>query len=127
MIRAFAKVLFSLAFVLGGANHFRNPDLYVKMMPDYLPMHLGLVYVSGVIEIILGVLLLIPKTQKLAAWGIICLLIAIFPANLHMYNNPESFPDIPPLFLAIRLPLQLVVVYWAYRYTKRKAPNELRA
>jgi uncharacterized membrane protein len=127
MIKVLAKVLFSLAFILGGVNHFYDPQIYIKMMPDYLPMHLELVYFSGVIEIVLGVLLLIPKTQKIAAWGIIGLLIAIFPANLHMYNNPELFPKISPLFLAIRLPLQLIIIYWAYRYTKREAPNELRA
>jgi uncharacterized membrane protein len=127
MLRVLAKVLFSFAFIMGGANHFIDPVIYTKMMPDYLPMHLELVYISGVVEILLGVLLMIPKTQKLAAWGIIFLLIAIFPANLHMYNNPELFPEIPPLVLAIRLPIQLIIIYWAYRYTKGKAPNELRA
>ena len=81
------KYLLALFFVLAGLNHFRNPDFYVKTMPPYLPWHLFRVYLSGFFEIALGVLLLIPRQQRLAAWGLISLLVAVFPANIHMAGN----------------------------------------
>jgi uncharacterized membrane protein len=81
---------------------------------------LFLVYLSGVIEVILGILLLIPKFQRLAAWGIILLLIAVFPANIHMAMNTELYPDINPLFIYLRLPLQYVAMAWAYWFTREE-------
>ncbi len=82
--KPFMLWLLGLFFVAGGANHFRDPDFYVKIMPPYLPWHLELVYLSGVAEFLLGFLVLIPKCRSLAAWGLIALLIAVFPANIHM-------------------------------------------
>jgi uncharacterized membrane protein len=76
--------LLGILFVAAGVNHFVRPDFYVKIMPPYLPWHLELVYLSGVAEIVLGVLVLIPKWRSLAAWGLIALLVAVFPANIHM-------------------------------------------
>jgi len=83
-------------------------------------MHLELVYISGVVEIILGVMLLIPKTQKLAALGIVLLLIVVFPANLYMYQNPQKFPDMSETALLIRMPIQLLLILWAASYRKSK-------
>jgi uncharacterized membrane protein len=108
------KWLLGLLFVLAGINHFLRPDFYVRIMPPYLPWHLELVYVSGLFEVLLGVLLLIPKTSSLAAWGLIALLIAVFPANIHMALNTSLYPTIDPLLLWLRLPLQGVLVAWAY-------------
>jgi len=111
--------MLGLLFVAGGINHFANPDPYVAIMPPYLPAPLTLVYVSGVAELALGVLLLIPRFQRFAAWGLIALLIAVFPANIHMALHPELFPQIPPVALWIRLPLQGVLIAWAYWFTRR--------
>lgn len=100
-----------------GTMHFVNPQFYLKIMPPYLPFHLELVYLSGFLEIALGVLLLVPRLSRWAAWGIFALLIAVFPANIHVYLNQEVLPA-PPLVHLLRLPLQGVLLLWAYWHTK---------
>ena len=87
------------------------------MMPPYVPFHLAMVQLSGVAELALGLLLLIPRTAPLAAWGLIALLVAVFPANLQMALHPETFPEFNPVTLWLRLPLQPVMIAWAYWYT----------
>src|SRR5258706_16434161 len=89
--------VFGLFLVLAGANHFRTPAFYLNIMPPYLPWHLALVYISGVAEIGLGFLLLIRRWSVVAAWGLIALLIAVFPANLHMAMHQELYPSLPSL------------------------------
>jgi uncharacterized membrane protein len=110
--------LFGLAMALAGVNHFLRPDFYVKIMPLYLPWHRELVLMSGICEVALGVLLLIPKCTVVAAWGIIALLIAVFPANLHMAMNSDLYRSIPATVLWLRLPLQGVLIAWAYWFTR---------
>jgi uncharacterized membrane protein len=117
-LKLILKYLMAIFYIGSGVNHFIHPDFYLKIMPPYLPWHLALVNLSGGIEIALGILLLIPRTTRLAAWGIILLLIAIFPANLYMAMNPALFPDVKPPVLYIRLPLQAVLIAWAYWYAK---------
>ncbi|WP_236612474.1 hypothetical protein [Picosynechococcus sp. NKBG15041c] len=112
-------------FVLAGLNHFLSTDFYLRMMPPYLPWHIALVYISGIAEILLGILLLIPKTSAIAAWGLIALLIAVFPANLQMALNPNTFPEFSEVALWVRLPLQAVLIAWAYWYTKPKAAHKV--
>ena len=107
-----------VSFILAGINHFLNTEFYLKIMPTYLPFHLFLVYLSGVFEIILGALFLIPKFSRLAAWGLILLLIAVFPANIFMAMNTELFPEFNPLLIWLRLPLQFLLIFWIYQYTK---------
>jgi len=116
---------FILAFFMIGAGvmHFAKPDFYLKIMPPYLPLHYELVILSGVFEVVLGVLLLVPKVSKLAAWGIIALLIAVFPANIHIFQNPEVLPA-PPILHLLRLPLQGLLILWAYWHTKSKSQHE---
>jgi uncharacterized membrane protein len=105
--------------VLAGLNHFVSPDFYVHMMPPYLPAHLALVYLSGIAEVVLGALLLVPRWWRLAAWGLIALLVAIFPANLHMALHPELFASVAsPGLLWLRLPLQAGLIVWAWWYTR---------
>lgn len=120
IIKTIFKWIFGIAFIIAGINHFINPDFYLKIMPPYLPWHLFLVYLSGIFELILGVMLLIPKTQKLAAWGLILLLIAVFPANIYMTMNPDKFSEISPLLLYLRLVIQFVLIAWAYWFTQDK-------
>jgi uncharacterized membrane protein len=112
------KVIFGLLFIAAGVNHFVDTPFYMSIMPPYLPWHYTLVIVSGVAEIILGIGLLIPKFNRPAAWGIIALLIAVFPANIHMATHPELYPTIPTIALWIRLPLQVLLILWAYWYTR---------
>src|SRR4028119_193601 len=107
-IKLLSKYLLGLSFALAGLYHFINPAFYLRMMPPYLPWHLFLIYLSGFFEAALGLLLLVPKYTRLAAWGLIALLVAVFPANVQMALNPQLFPDIPPLALWLRLPLQAV-------------------
>ncbi len=113
------RILFGALFVVAGLNHFRNPGFYVGIMPPYLPWPLALVYLSGVAEIVLGALLLVPTWTVMAAWGLIALLIAVFPANVHMAMHPDLYPSISPTALLVRLPLQGVLVAWAYWYTRQ--------
>jgi uncharacterized membrane protein len=108
------KWLLGLLFVVAGVNHFLRPDLYMKIMPPYLPWHLPLVYLSGFFEVALGGLVLVPKFTTLAGWALIALLIAVFPANVHMALNAELYPAISPIALWIRLPLQGVLIAWVY-------------
>jgi uncharacterized membrane protein len=111
-------------FIVAGLYHFINPDFYLTIMPPYLPWHLFLVYLSGFFEIVLGGMLLVAKFMRIAAWGMIALLVAVFPANIHMATNPELYPDINPVLLWIRLPLQAVMVAWAYWHTRPVARRD---
>ena len=112
------RFVFGAAFVVAGLNHFRNPGFYVGIMPPYLPWPLALVYLSGVAEAVLGALLLFPTCTVMAAWGLIALLIAVFPANVHMAMHPELYPSISPTALLVRLPIQALLIAWAYWYTR---------
>src|SRR5262245_12158847 len=112
------RVLFAAFFVVAGVTHFTNRDFFTAIVPPFFPWPVMLVYVSGVAEIVLGVMLLIPSTMRLAAWGLIALLIAVFPANIHMAMNPQLYPDVSMAALLIRLPLQGVMVAIAYWFTR---------
>jgi uncharacterized membrane protein len=103
-------------YILAGLNHFRNERFYLKMMPDYLPLHMQLVFWSGVFEVVLGVGLLFSASQSYAAWGIILLLIAVLPANIFMITSGR-FIKIPQWFLYARIPLQVLLLWWAYSFT----------
>jgi len=105
----------SLLYIIAGINHFVNPAFYLKIMPNYIPYHLVMIYLSGVIEIILGVLLLIKKFQKIAGWLIILMLIVFLPVHIKMIMDTWISLNIKFLTAAIRLPLQFVLIYWAYK------------
>ncbi|WP_300566025.1 MauE/DoxX family redox-associated membrane protein [Flavobacterium sp.] len=107
----------ALLYILAGFNHFRKPRLYLKIIPPYFSNPKMLNYLSGLAEIVLGICLCIPFTSKYAAWGIIALLIAIFPANLYMYQNDNAGLGLSKWIRFVRLPLQIVLLFWAYLYT----------
>ncbi len=113
------RYVFGIALALAGLNHFINPDAYIRIVPSYLPSPVLLVELSGIAEIALGILMLIPRTVRLAAWGSIALLIAVFPANIHMALHPELSPDIAPSLLWLRLPFQILFIAWTYYYTRQ--------
>ena len=112
--------LFGLAvfFVYFGIDHFINPDFYLSIMPPAFPLHAEAVYISGFFEILGGICVLIPSLRKLAGWGLIALLVSVYPANIYMAIYPEAFPEISIGLLYIRLPLQFLFIYWAYSITR---------
>ncbi len=114
ILKTLIKWLFGFAFILAGINHFLSAEFYLRMMPPMLPFPLFLIYLSGVFEIALGVLLLIPKYSRFAAWGLIALLIAVFPANIYMAMNPQIFSEFSPAAQIIRLPIQFILIAIAY-------------
>ncbi len=123
IVKTAAKWLLGLLFIAAGLNHFWQPDFYIKIMPPYLPWHRELVLISGGFEVLLGVMLLVPRWSEFAACGLIALLIAVFPANLHMALNPAEYADLPPWVLWLRLPLQGALIAWAWCYTRSNIPT----
>ncbi len=107
----------AVLYILAGINHFRKPKMYIKIIPPFFKNPKLLNTVSGAAEIILGILLLFSPTSHFAAWGIIALLVAVFPANLFMFQNINVSFGLPKWILFVRLPLQLVLIVWAFQYT----------
>jgi len=112
------RVVMGVVYVAAGVNHFLSPRMYEGIMPDYLPAHHELVLLSGAAEIAGGVGVLMPRTRRAAAWGLVALLVAVMPANVWMVQHHERYPGIPLWALWVRLPLQGVLVWWAWRYTR---------
>jgi len=114
------RVFLSFALIIIGILHFIKPELFVKIVPPQLPYPLELVYISGFFEILGGIGLLIPSVSVAAAWGIIALFIAVFPANINQAINSISIEGIPnnPWLYWLRLPFQAVLIAWAWWYTK---------
>jgi uncharacterized membrane protein len=112
-----AMYLMAAFFTYAGVSHFKSPKFFLKIMPPYIPAHEFMVAASGVAEIVLGLGLLFPQTRMWAAWGIIALLIVVFPANVYMAYG-ERFQAMSPWIRWGRLPLQAVLIWWAYQYTK---------
>jgi uncharacterized membrane protein len=120
------KYLLAAGFIFAGFNHFYNPDFYLRIMPPYLPWPSALHLTAGFFEVVLGVMLLIQRFQKLAAWGLIALLLAIYPANIHMAVNHHLYPELPMVFHWIRLPMQFVLIAWALWFTRADEEIELK-
>jgi len=120
LVRICSQVSLGLFFILAGWNHFKAPKLYVNLMPWFLPLHLELVYLSGVIEITFGALMLYPRTANVGAWGIFFTLLAVWPANWNhlLSSQVQRKVGTGVLFPLIRLPLQAVFFVWAYLLTE---------
>ena len=125
-VKTLSRYLLGVFFIAAGLNHFWHTAFYVTIMPPWLPWHLALVYISGAAEIGLGALLLFSRWQLLAGWGLIALAVAVFPANIHMALHPELFPQFTPTGLWLRLPLQFVLIAWAYWSTRSPARRPVR-
>lgn len=110
----------TLFFVSIGVGHFTGPDAFLPLMPAYLPYHLELVYLSGVFEIGLGIAVLFPKVRRLAGFGLVALLVAVYPANINMALHPEPFVEqgISLAFIYGRLPFQFLFMAWAVWATR---------
>ena len=120
------RILFGFFFVVAGVTHFTNQAFFTSIVPPYLPWPVALVVLSGLAEIGLGGALLVRRTSQWAAWGLIALLIAVFPANLHMASHPELYPATSPTALLIRLPIQGLLIVLAYWFTRRPLSGKPR-
>lgn len=118
LIQTVVRFLFGAFFIVAGVTHFTNEAFFKSIVPPYLPWPAAIVYVSGVAEIALGILLMLPATTAVAAWGLIALLIAVFPANVHMALHPELYRAISRTALLVRLPIQGVLIAVAYWFTR---------
>jgi uncharacterized membrane protein len=112
-------ILIAALFMGSGILHLVKPALYVSIMPPWLPSPLMLVLISGVFEIIGAAGVLIPFTREAAGWGLIALLVAVFPANIQMLLANTNSSRLWHAALVARLPLQAVLIYWVYRSAVR--------
>lgn len=114
-----SRTLLGAFFIAAGINHFRSPRFYERIMPPSLKGEAKrLVQISGVAEFIGGVGVLLAPTRRLSGLGLVALLAAVFPANLYMARKPEHFRKIPRWALYARLPLQPLMMLWAWRATR---------
>jgi len=118
-----ALVVAAIFYTGSGILHFVSPGPYLKIMPPYIPWHVAMVQVSGAGEILGGLGLLIPRTRRAAAWGLVALLIAVFPANVYMATNPmeAGAVSIAPAIRWGRLVLQPLLVWWVLWCTRTRS------
>ena len=109
--------LLAAFWIAAGANHFAMPRAYEAIMPDWIPRQREMVLASGVAEILGGVAVIPPWGRRFARWWLLGVLAAVYPANVHMTLHPERYPQIPPVALWARLPLQLLAAWWVWRAT----------
>jgi|TARA_R110002110_G_scaffold2307_10_gene10629 uncharacterized membrane protein len=110
------QYLIGALFVLAGANHFRKPKIYERIIPPYIPAIPTMVMLSGIAEMILGFMILSPESQVMAAWSIIAMLVLFLPVHIYMLQNQEVAMKLPKWMLIIRIPLQFGLMLWAYQY-----------
>ncbi len=116
--RRLSLILLAAGFSYVGIHHFVAPAFYVRIMPSYLPAPLALVYISGVFEVLGGLGLLVRRTRRLACWGLLALLVAVYPANIYMLMHPELFAEFPLWALWLRMPLQFLAAAWIWYATR---------
>jgi len=119
-------VIASVFYVLAGVLHFVKPEPYLRIIPPYIPWHAAMVRISGAFEIWGGLGLLIPKTRRPAAWGLVALLIAVFPANIYMATHRivAGAASVAPILTWGRLPFQLVLIWWVLWCTDLRRKNK---
>ena len=117
-IKLITIYLMSLFYISIGIKHFINADWFIKIMPPYLVYHKELVYISGAFEVLLGTMLVFEKTRFLSGWGLILLLIAVFPANIYLAQTNGAAMNISPALAWGRIPFQAVFIALAYWHTK---------
>lgn len=103
-------------FLIGGIGHFAAPQFFLKIVPPALPYRIEAVYISGLFELLGAAGLLVARLRRAAGVGLLALTVAVTPANIYMWANPQLFPAIPETLLALRIVLQLVLlagIWWA--------------
>jgi uncharacterized membrane protein len=114
---AASQYLIGVVFLVTGILHFLKPGVFITIMPDVIPWHRAMVYISGVAEIAGGIGVWLPQFREAAAWGLIILLIAVFPANINMTVQAIQKTGLwswYSIITILRLPLQFVLIYWIY-------------
>lgn len=120
-VRTALRWLLAVGVTYAGVHHFTNPAPFVQIVPPGLPTPHALVAISGAAEIAGGLGLLVPAARRPAAWGLIALFVAVFPANVNMALHPDALGmGLKPWQLWVRLPLQLVLIAWAHAYTRKE-------
>ena len=116
IIKTFLIIISSIFYVIVGIKHFIEPEYFLSIVPPYLPYHLELVYVSGLFEVLFGILILLPKYRYYGAIGLILLLIAVFPANIYLAQNEIAQEAIGATqeIAMWRLPIQGILIWIAY-------------
>ncbi|MEL7223170.1 MAG: DoxX family protein [Bacteroidota bacterium] len=114
-LKLFSLILMASFYIFAGVSHFRVPRFFLSMTPKWVPAPEKVNIIVGIIEILLGLLLLLPATRSLAAMGVIVLLIAVFPANVYHFQKALKKQKMVGLTL-LRLPIQLLLIYWAYSF-----------
>ena len=119
-IKSFLIIISSIFYVIVGIKHFIDPEYFLSIVPPYLPYHLELVYISGLFEILFGLLILFPKYRYYGAIGLILLLVAVFPANIYLAQSKEAQEALGATqeIATWRLPIQGVLIWIAY-YVRR--------
>lgn len=119
------RYVMGLVYVVAGIAHFLAPKSFARAVPPSLPRPVGLVYLSGVAELVLGVGVLFDRTRRPSAWGIIALLAAVFPANVHLARSdalddlvPDGYAGVARVAAWLRLPFQPALMAWAWWYTR---------
>lgn len=121
MLRTFCRWLLVAFFLAAGANHFRTPQVYLGMIPPGLPWPDALNYFSGAAEMLGAIGVLVPATRRWAGWGLVALLVAVFPANLYVaLEGRMPGTDFSPLTLWLRLPFQAGFIAWVWWVTLRR-------
>jgi uncharacterized membrane protein len=123
MLRSLCRWLLAAFFLAAGANHFRMPGIYLGMMPPGLPWPEALNYFCGVAEMLGGLGVLLPLTRRWAGWGLIALLVAVFPANLYVaLQGRMPGLNLSPTTLWLRLPFQAVFIAWVWWVAVKRDP-----
>ena len=117
-IKYLSLIVMGIFYISIGISHFTSPIWYVQIVPPYLPYKLELVYMSGLFEILFGGMLFFKKTRFLAGWGLILLLIAVYPANIYLAQTNGAAMNTTPLIAWGRLPVQFIFVGLAYWHSK---------
>ncbi len=131
MIRYFRYAGLAIVFLwffVGGIGHFTSTGFFVSIVPTWVPFPLAAVYVSGVAEILLALLILWPRIRPLAGWGLVVLTVAVTPANVHMWLHPDQFPQTSETALGVRLIVQvflLALIWWSTRTERLPGPGEI--
>lgn len=115
--------IYAILYILAGINHFRSTEGYDAIIPGWLPAHQFLIYLSGILELVFGAMLLFQRTRKVAGWLIILMLIAFMPAHIYMIQKAPFMLggfEITPLIAWIRISFQLFFIWWAWLYTKKQ-------
>ena len=117
-IKPFSIIVMSWFYISAGLLHFTNTNWFLQIVPPYLPIKLELVYLSGLFEVILGIMLIVPALRHYAGWGLILLLIAVYPANIYLAQTNGAAMNTSALVAWGRLPFQFLFIGIAYWHTK---------